>query len=79
VASLRIYKTYSFRDKDPCIDQLRTPAKAVKYSEIAAKSGVSEGTLRNWFHGTTRRPQHASVMAVARALGYDYKLVKRGA
>jgi hypothetical protein len=78
MAQLGMYKTYSFRNKDPVIDQLRTVVKDTEttYKAISEKSGVSETTLWNWFSGTTRRPQHASVMAVTRALGWDYRLVK---
>lgn len=78
MASLGIYKTYSFRTKDPAIDQLRTIIKDQEesYKDISAASGVSEATLYAWFHGTTRRPQHATVMAVVRALGWDYRLTK---
>lgn len=77
---LGLYKTYSFRNKDPVIDELRTVVKdaGASYSGIAEASGVSSGTIYNWFHGATRRPQHASIMAVARAMGYDYELVKKG-
>ena len=35
--------------------------------------------LRGWFRGETRRPQHATARAVARALGHDLKLVKSDA
>jgi hypothetical protein len=79
MASLGIYKTYSFKDKDPAIDSLRTiiQDQGEKYSSISAKSGVSEGTLHGWFHGKTRRPQHATIVAVARALGWDYRLVRK--
>jgi transcriptional regulator with XRE-family HTH domain len=78
--ALGVYKSYSFRTKDPVIDQLRTVVKdeGVSYQQLADASGVSAGTMWNWFHGATRRPQHASVMAVTRAMGYDYELVKSG-
>ena len=67
----KLYQTYLFRDKDPVIDALRTAkAKAgLKDSKIAADSGVAAGTLRNWFGGTTRRPQFATVVAAARGIG----------
>ena len=80
MASLGVYKTYSFRTKDPVIDELRTVIKdqGESYREISTASGVATGTLRGWFHGGTRRPQHATVMAVARALGWDYQLVRKG-
>jgi hypothetical protein len=32
--------------------------------------------MKNWFHGTTRRPQFASIAAVAAALGYDFEFKK---
>jgi len=78
--TINVYKSYSFKDKDPAIDQLRTVKKDVGMSdkEISEQSGVSIGTLRGWFNKGTRRPQHATIMAVARAMGYDYKLVKAG-
>ena len=74
------YRTYSFKDKDPAIDALRTIVadEGVSYTDIYASSGVTTRTLWGWFHGATRRPQHATIMAVAIALGYNYKLVKVG-
>lgn len=72
----RLYKTYLFKDKDPVIDLLRTVVKdtGIEFSEIAERSGVSHQTIARWFYGDTKRPQHASVAAVARALGYDFRL-----
>lgn len=68
---VKLYKTYVFRDKDPIIDHLRTAIKddGRRRSEIADGSGVSANTLTNWFEGTTRRPQFATVAAVARCMG----------
>ena len=67
-----LYKSYSFKDKDPVIDRLRTmiQREGVSYSELADMSGVSVQTFYNWFDGATRKPQYATVMAVAYALGY---------
>ena len=78
--SLKLYKSYNFRTKDPAIDLLRTAIAdtGVSYARIERDSGVTTTTLRNWFHGKTRRPQHATVMAVARAIGYDFVLTKVG-
>ena len=77
--ALRLYKSYSFRDKDPVIDVMRTIVErsGSTYTDVHNSSGVSEATLRNWFHGTTRRPQFATVNAVARALGHEFRAVKR--
>jgi hypothetical protein len=70
---MKLYKSYSFRNKDPVIDYLRTAVQrsGTKHSKISEASGVSAGTLNNWFHGTTKRPQFATVAAVARSLGDD--------
>lgn len=73
------YKTYSFIDKDPVIDALRTQLtrRKVTIKDLSYATGVSPTTIRNWFYGETRRPQHATVKAVAIALGFEYKLTLR--
>ena len=78
MAGLKLYRSYSFKDKDPIIDRLRTVIndEKVSYKEIEERSGVKVGTLRGWFDGATKRPQFATTMAVARSLGYDLSLVK---
>ena len=79
MATATVYNTYRFKDKDPAIDKLRTVVQdsGKSYVDIHVASGVTVTTLRNWFKGGTRRPQHATLMAVARSLGYDYRLVKQ--
>jgi transcriptional regulator with XRE-family HTH domain len=79
MTTLNLYKTYSFKDKDPIIDKMRTKVQdsGLSYAEIGHVSGVSPGTLSNWFNGATRRPQFASLTAVARAIDHDIVLVKR--
>lgn len=74
------YLSYSFVDKDPIIDSMRTilDAENATYAAVHEKSGVSTNTLYQWFDGKTKRPQYATVMAVARSLGYDMVLTKRG-
>ena len=69
--SKALYRTYVFRDKDPVIDVLRTAKddSKAKTSAIAETSGVSPSTIHNWFMGKTRKPQFATVVAVARAIG----------
>ncbi len=66
-----LYRTYVFRDKDPVIDVLRTAKDdaKIKTSVISTNSGVSNSALHGWFHGKTRKPQFATVVAVARAIG----------
>jgi transcriptional regulator with XRE-family HTH domain len=60
------------------IDRMRTllADENVSYEDVHVKSGVSKNTLYQWFDGKTRRPQYATVMAVARSLGYDMVLTK---
>jgi transcriptional regulator with XRE-family HTH domain len=72
-----VYKSYNFIDKDPIIDELRTVVQdsGHSYKQIHEDSGVSTQTLSNWFSGDTRRPQAASLNAVARALGYKLGFV----
>ena len=72
------YKTYNFTDKDPVIDELRTRlvARKATIKQLALESGVSPGTIRKWFYGETRRPTHCAVAAVAKALGFDYRLTR---
>ncbi len=71
------YKTYNFRDKDPIIDVMRTAIKVadMTYTEVAESSGVSASTLTGWFRGITRRPQFATVNAVAIAIGKELVLM----
>lgn len=71
------YITYAFKDKDPVIDEMRTIVKdsGKSYAQISAESGVSPTTPRNWFYGNTRRPQFATVKAMAIALDHDLVLV----
>lgn len=75
---MKIYKSYLFRNKDPIIDQLRTAIAdaGASYAEIERHSGVTYATMRNWFHGETKKPQFATCKAVARAIGYEIQLVK---
>ena len=74
------YRTYRFLDKDPIIDVMRTLTQDSKqsYADISDKSGVTQGTLYNWFHGHTKRPQFCTLNAVARACGKQLGLVNKG-
>jgi hypothetical protein len=71
------YKSYNFVDKDPIIDEIRTLYEdaGVNYKWIEQESGVTSTTLSNWFSGTTKRPQAATINAVLRVLGYKLGVV----
>ena len=73
------YKTYAFIDKDPVIDQVRTVVQGFgeTHAQISRASGVSSGTLHNWFAGPTKRPQFATINAVLRACNSELVIVKR--
>jgi DNA-binding phage protein len=77
-SSLKLYKSYNFVDKDPIIDRMRNISERneIGIPRIAAQSGVSEGTIRNWFYGKTKRPQYATVAAVMIAMGYRVEWTK---
>jgi hypothetical protein len=71
------YKSYSFVDKDPIIDEIRTIVQqhGTSYKDIHEHSGVSTGTLTAWFTGPTRKPQAATINAVVRSMGWKLGLV----
>lgn len=66
------YKSYSFVDKDPIIDEIRTiyQASGSSYKEVHENSGVSANTLSAWFSGPTKKPQSATINAVLRSMGW---------
>lgn len=88
--TISVYSTYSFRDKDPVIDELRTLAQDTArargvafekvYNDAALDANMSQSTPRNWFKGSVRRPQNPTVEAFGRALGYYRKwtVMKKG-
>jgi hypothetical protein len=53
------YKSYSFVDKDPIIDEVRSVFQdaGVTKQWVEDHSGVTSTTLHNWFDGKTRKPQ----------------------
>lgn len=75
--TIKVYNSYRFVDKDPIIDQIRTIVadSGETYKQIHEDSGVSTATMHNWFLGGTKRPQFASVNAIARALGHELVFV----
>jgi predicted transcriptional regulator len=75
------YKSYSFVDKDPIIDEIRTiyQNSGVNYKWIQDNSGVSDATIAKWFSGSTKKPQAATINAVLRCLGYKLGIVEYGA
>ena len=73
------YKSYSFVDKDPIIDEIRTVFQdsGVTKQWIEEQSGVTSATLHAWFEGKTRRPQAATVNAVLASATLGCRLESR--
>lgn len=71
------YKSYSFVDKDPMIDYIRTIIyeSGATLTKISEDSGVNATTISKWLYGETRQPRAASINAVLRALGYKLEVV----
>lgn len=71
------YKSYNFTEKDPIIDEIRTIVQqhGASYKDIHEQSGVSTGTLTNWFSGPTKKPQAATINAVLRSMGWKLGVV----
>lgn len=67
----RAYATYTFQGQDPIISRLKRAIGQQSLPAIARASGVSLACLRSWFSGRTRRPQFATVKAVAMAIGME--------
>lgn len=78
-----IYKSYSFKDKDPVIDEMRTLFQkeglftAQGFKSVHEAGAPTISTFNKWFKGDTRRPQNAAIMATAHALGYERNWVKK--
>jgi transcriptional regulator with XRE-family HTH domain len=72
-----MYKSYSFVDKDPMIDYIRTiiHESGESLKKISEDSGVNANTISKWLYGETKQPRAASINAVLRALGYKLEIV----
>ena len=75
----RIYPHYLFAEHDPVMDQIQTMVDGsnLSTSALAAESGVSAGTLYSWRKRKTKRPQFATVAAIARTLGGNVVVQRR--
>lgn len=69
--TLRIYKSYSFTDKDPSIDWVHSQMDRNNMTpqKIQDGGGPTAATVYNWINGKTRRPQFCTLAAAALACG----------
>jgi hypothetical protein len=77
---MALLRTYRFTDKDPVVDELRTLVNDVglsrKLTIVATLANLHPSTVRNLFHGDTKKPQNATVMGIATCTGHVRKWVK---
>lgn len=75
-----VYRNYSFLNKDPVIDKMRTLIRdeGLKWHDAAKIADMSPATLDNWFKGSTRRPQFSSIASLTHSLGYSMEFRREG-
>lgn len=75
-AELPEHRRSTYRDPD-MLELSKLLAEDTRpYSEITKEFGVVYATMKNWSEeGETKRPQAATMRAIAKTLGYDFKLV----
>jgi DNA-binding phage protein len=69
----------SRRDLDKIFEDIIAmlyPMNEAALKHLALKADVSKGTLYTWKYGPTCFPRLHTIIKVARALGYDVKLVR---
>lgn len=77
-----IYRTYKFHDYDPAMDTVvgLVEDAGVTQKKVSDDTNVSTSTLGNWKRRKTKRPQFATLNAVARSFGKEFRLmpIRRG-
>jgi hypothetical protein len=81
--TLRTYRAYNYKDKDPQIDELRTRVekkfgRRISYGmlrECASEGGPTVGCMAGWFFKATRSPKNETLEAAGRAWGFRRKWV----
>ena len=72
--------SYSFHEKDPLIDYVRTAiqdsGKSLK--QISDESHVGIATIYKWIYGQTKKPQAGTLQAVLLVCGYELVIAKSG-
>jgi transcriptional regulator with XRE-family HTH domain len=75
----KIRKKFHRPERDRTIHQVLQAIRDMKPSEVASKCFVSASTVANWRRpvsaGGTRYPQHATLAAVAKTVGLEFRLV----
>lgn len=74
---MSFYRSYPFKEYDPAMEQvtglIEDSDKPLK--DINEGSDVSLTTMYNWRKKKTKKPQFATLNAVARSLGKEFRLM----
>src|SRR5579862_2611174 len=75
--TISTYSSYNFVDQDPVVDVMRTILhdEGVNLQQAEVASRVRANTIKNWLNGETKKPQFATLNAVARAFGKKFAVV----
>lgn len=77
-------RTYRFTKKDPVCDEIMSMVDQVglrgkqHIGKIATLATKAHGTIEGILYGDTCRPQNATIMSIATALGFERKWVSAG-
>lgn len=63
-----------FHQLNRIVDEIFEQAGDMSFKQLAEKSGLSYGTVRNLNHYVTMYPRTQTVLLLARAVGMDLKL-----
>jgi hypothetical protein len=74
-------RTYNFTDKDPVCGELANLVDAAglrgkkHIGKVATLATLAHGTVDGILYGDTKKPQNATVMAIATSLGFERRWV----
>lgn len=74
-------RTYNFTNKDPVCDELANLVDAAglrgakNTGKVAILATLSKGTVDGILYGDTKKPQNATVMAIATSMGFERRWV----
>lgn len=73
----KVLRTYRFKDKDPVCGEMMTLVDEAglrgkkNVGKVATLAALSHGCVDALLYGETRKPQNATIMAIATSLGYE--------
>lgn len=79
----RLKRLKPLKYRDPDLDELlplierHMVANKLTVQQLATKADSSTSMLYDWLNHVTRHPSHVKMATVARAIGMEYRLVRR--